>query len=87
MSAGSHRYRNIADDTPLALADAKVLRRIVVNTGVASSTVTVTDTAENPIAIIASIVAGNGNYEFDVQVNGLVVTASDAALDVTVIFD
>ena len=87
MSAGSHTYRNIVDTTPLSLTGAKVLRRIVVNTGVAASTVTVTDTAENPIAIIASIVAGNGNYDFDAQVNGLVVTASDAALDVTVIFD
>jgi hypothetical protein len=87
MSAASHTYRNIVDTTPVALADAKVLRRIVVNTGVAASTVTVTDTAENPIAIISSVVAANGNYDFDAQVNGLVVTASDAALDITVVYD
>jgi len=85
--SGAHTYRNIVDTTAVALPDAKVLRRIVVNTGVAASTVTVTDTAENPIAIIASVVAANGNYDFDAQVNGLIVTASDAALDVTVIFD
>ena len=87
MSAASHTYRNIVDDTPVALAGAKVLRRIVVNTGIAASTVTVTDSATNPIAIISSVVAANGNYDFDVQVNGLIVTASDAALDVTVIYD
>lgn len=85
MSA--HTYRNVADDTPLALTGAKVLRRIVVNTGVAGSTVTVTDSATNPIAVISSIVAANGNYDFDVQVNGLIVTASDAALDITVVYD
>jgi len=79
MSAASHTYRNIVDDTPVALAGA--------NTGIAASTVTVTDSATNPIAIISSVVAANGNYDFDVQVNGLIVTASDAALDVTVIYD
>lgn len=85
MGLGSSSYKNIVDTTPVAI-DCRTLRRVVVNTGAAGGTVTVTDSAENGVAIIDAANPDIGR-RYDAGVDGLIVTLSDAALDVTVTYD
>lgn len=84
MSA--HAFLHISDTTTQELANATVLRRVVVNTGVAAATVTVTDSND---AAVATIDAANPDIGrvYDAMVDGLKITLSDADLDVTVIYD
>lgn len=86
MGAAASSFKNYVTADTFTIADATVLRRVVVNTGVAAGTVTVTDSASNAIAIIDAANPDVGR-SYDVQVNGLIVITSDAALDVTVTYD
>lgn len=87
MGAPASQYDNISGtNSQQTYSDARVLRRIVVNTGVAAATVTVVDGSDNAIAVIAADNPDIGR-RYDIQVNGLKVTPSDSSLDVTVCFD
>jgi hypothetical protein len=86
MGSPHSSFKNYVAAAANAITGAKTLRRITVNTGVAASTVTVTDSATGAIAIIDSALSGT-SWEYGCGVNGLIVTLSDAALDVTVIYD
>lgn len=86
MGAPASQFKNYTTADTFTITDAKVLRRVVVNTGVAAGTVTVTDSASNAIAIIDAANPDIGR-QYDVQVNGLIVITSDADLDVTVTYD
>lgn len=86
MGAPASSYRNIVSSGAVTIADANVLRRIVVNTGVAAGTVTVTDAESVAIAVIDAANPDIGR-QYDCGVNGLIVNPSDDALDVTVTYD
>ena len=80
------QWRNSVSAETTTILDAKVLRRIVINTGVAAGTVIVTDTAGTIIAVIDAAAPAIG-YQYDIAVNGLSVITDDNALDVTITFD
>ncbi len=80
------RWANSVSAETTTIADAKVLRRIIINTGVANGTVIVTDTAGATIAVIDAAATSVG-YQYDIVVHGLSVVTDDNALDVTVTFD
>lgn len=86
MGLPASRFKNYVTADTFTITDAKVLRRVVVNTGVAAGTITITDAAGNAIAIIDAANPDIGR-QYDVMVNGLSVVTSDAALDVTVTYD
>jgi len=84
MQPASQWTNSVSAET-ITIADAKVLRRIIINTGVAAGTVTVTDTAGTAIGIIDA--ALSEIWSFDLSVDGLSVVTSDNTLDVTVTYD
>lgn len=86
MSAPASRFKNYTSAATNTISEARVLRRVVVNTGAAGATVTVTDSAQNAIAVIDAANPDIGR-QYDVSVDGLRVVLSDDALDVTVSFD
>ena len=80
------RWANSVSAETTTITDAKVLRRIIINTGVDGKTVVVTDTAGRTIAVIDAA-AISVDYQYDIAVDGLSVVTNDNALDVTVTFD
>lgn len=86
MSAPSHYYVNVTSDTAVPLADAKVLRKVIVGTLQAASTVTITETSTaKTITILGSEAVRE--IEFNIKVDGLIIALSDADSDVTVVYD
>ncbi len=86
MALPASRFANYVTNAAVTIADAKVLRRVVVNVGVAAGTVTITDAQSVAIAIIDAANPDIGR-QYDIAVSGLITTLSDAALDVTVTYD
>lgn len=87
VSAPASSYENYNTADTFTIPDARILRRVVVNTGVAGGTVTVNDGESNVIAVIDAANPDVGR-QYDVVVRGgLEIVTSDAALDVTVTYD
>ncbi len=85
MGLPASQYVNTVSAETTTLTGATVLRRIVVNTGVAAGTIVITETDGSIVALIDAAAVRNDQY--DVKVNGLVIVTDDNALDVTIAFD
>ena len=86
MGLPASQYVNTVSAETTTLANATVLRRIVVNTGVAAGTIVITETDGSTVALIDAAAVDTGR-QYDVKVNGLVIVTDDNALDVTITFD